>query len=205
MYGVFQSIYTLAGPMMDAIESGEQLHACQHTRMTPEPRDTPPRGPIDPALADAYRAAEYEVDAPAGPVVLRVGVPSPALAAQMRAAGAATAALLTAHNPWSVPADPRDNARMQAALEAELSSRGVARLPARNRDPQGAWPPEASVLAFGLASGEADTLARRFGQNAWLRVDAPDAVPVLVFTRPVGDHPPIAPRRPGRAPDREER
>lgn len=150
--------------------------------MSPGP---PPAGPIDPDLAQAYRDAGYVVDAPDGPLVLRVGDHSAPLAALMRALRVDTAALITAHNPWSRPTDARDNAAAQARLEAELSAHGVAQLPAQNRDPQGTWPPEASVLALGLAPDTADALARHFGQNAWLRIDAPAAVPTLVFTRPV--------------------
>jgi hypothetical protein len=171
------------------------------TRPDPGP---PPAGPIDPSLAAAYRAAEYVVDAPDGPIVLRVGVASAPLAALMRALRVDTAALLTAHNPWSRPTGAHANAAAQAALEAELSARGVAQLPAENRDPRRAWPPEASVLALGLRAGPADALARRFGQNAWLRIDAPTAVAVLAFTRPVGDDAGTGPRPPGPAPNREE-
>ncbi|MEI7447967.1 MAG: DUF3293 domain-containing protein, partial [Burkholderiales bacterium] len=145
-----------------------------------------PREPIDPALWDAYRRTDYVVDAPDGEIVLRVEAASDALTALMRALRTHTAAVLTAHNPWSEARAADENDAAQRALEGELSERGIAMLPASGRDPGGAWPAETSVLAFGLSRESAAALARRYGQNAFVWVPKPGAACQLLATRPVG-------------------
>jgi hypothetical protein len=154
--------------------------------MTRTPSD-PPAGPIDPALVAAYRATDYAVTAPDCEIVLRAGAASDALAALMRALRVDTAAVLTAHNPWSRPTPAADNDAAQRALEAELAAYGVPTLPAEGRGTGGDWPPEPSVLALGLSRAAADSLARRWRQNAYLWVPRPGADCALVFLRPAGD------------------
>ena len=173
------------------VESDEQFHPCEHTRRR-HPRgppmnfdqDDPPPGPIAASLLAAYRATDYVVDAPDGPIVLRVDAASNALATLMRALHVGSAALLTAHNPWSRPTTTADNEAAQRALEAEIAAHGLRSLPAQGRDPSGAWPPETSVLVFDLNREAATMLARRWRQNAFLWVGQPGACCTLAFLRP---------------------
>lgn len=145
-----------------------------------------PREPIDPGLWAAYLATDYVVDAPDGEIVLRVDAASDALAALMRALRMHTAAVLTAHNPWSLRVADDVNDAAQRALEAELSERGIPMLPAAGRDPKGEWPAESSLVAFGLSRESAAALARRYGQNAFVWVPKQGAACQLVATRAVG-------------------
>jgi hypothetical protein len=150
------------------------------TERSPPPA---PREPIDPALWAAYLSAHYVVDAPDGEIVLRIDEASDMLTALMRARRASTAAVLTAHNPWSRPAEADENDAAQRALEAELAERRIPMLPASGRDPAGRWPAESSVVAFGLSRESAAALARRYGQNAFVWVPKPGAACQLVAMR----------------------
>jgi hypothetical protein len=155
----------------------------------------PPDGPIDPLLVRAYRDTHYRVDGPDGAFTMRVDAPCDALAALMRGPATATAAFLTAFDPWSLPRPAADNLAAQRALEAELAALGCGLLQGEGRDPSGHWPPEPSVLAFGLTLEQATDLARRHGQNAFVWIERAGAPCRLVTTRPVGGSAP----RPGRA------
>ena len=146
-----------------------------------------PEGPIDADLAAAYRAARYVVDAPGGPLALSVGQPCAGVDALMRAAGCRSAAFITAWNPWSRLTPDASNAAAQQALESELHALGCRLLPGEGHDAAGAWPSERSVLALGLGAVQGLDLARRWGQNAFVWIEAPGAPCTLVFTRPVAD------------------
>lgn len=145
-----------------------------------------PREPIAPELWAAYLATDYVVDAPDGEIVLKVDAASDALTALMRGLRVHTAAVLTAHNPWSQPTAADVNDAAQRALEAELSERAIPLLPASGRDAGGRWPAESSVIAFGLSRESAAALARRYGQNAFVWVPRAGAACQLVATRAVG-------------------
>lgn len=160
-------------------------HPTPHRRMTERTPPPEPGAPIDATLWAAYRATHYVVDAPDGPIVLHVGAANEALAALMHAVHAPTAAVLTAHNPWSLARPAHENDAAQRELEAALAAHGIAMLPASGRDPAGTWPPEVSVLALGLSREVADALARRFAQNAFVWVAGPGRPCELVPTRAV--------------------
>lgn len=164
-------------------------HPTLDRSMTERTPPSEPGAPIDATLWAAYRATHYVVDAPDGEVVLHVGAANDALAALMRVVHAPTAAVLTAYNPWSVATPAHANDAAQRELEAALAAHGIAMLPASGRDPSGAWPPEASVLAFGLTRDAAHALARRFAQNAFVWVAAPGRACELVPTRAVAGDP----------------
>jgi hypothetical protein len=164
-------------------------HPTLDRSMTERTPPSEPGAPIDATLWAAYRATHYVVDAPDGEVVLHVGAANDALAALMRAVHAPTAAVLTAHNPWSLATPAHANDAAQRELEAALAAHGIAMLPASGRDPSGAWPPETSVLALGLTREAADALARRFAQNAFVWVAGPGRACELVPTRAVAGDP----------------
>lgn len=137
-------------------------------------------GTVDMALADAYRATDYHVDA-APPVVLRIGRREAAADRLLAAHGVATAAFLTAWNPASRTTPPAENDAAQARLRADLAAGGYATLPGRGLGRDGLWPPEESVLALGIDRSTAIRLARAYGQNAFVWL-ARQAAPELVWT-----------------------
>lgn len=135
--------------------------------------------PLSADLLAAYRDADYVVFGPPD-LVLRIGEPSPRLDALLEAAGATTAAYLSAANPHGKPRPAAENAAAAAVLDNLLEAAGYPRHPGEGRDPQGRSPPEPSVLAIGIYRENAEALGRLFGQNAIVFVEK-HAAPELVI------------------------
>lgn len=136
------------------------------------------------ALAEAYLRTTYRVWIPGAELELRVGKADAGLAGLLRGNRAGTAALLTAWNPGSERHTRQWNESAQRRLLAELSRSGHRLLRARN-EPDAAqggadWTEE-SVLALDLELPPARALASRYGQAAFLWIDA-SATPQLIFT-----------------------
>jgi hypothetical protein len=139
---------------------------------------------IDARLWRAYRETGYRV-LPGGPAgagfTLRIDAPSPELAALHVRLGVQGSAFLTAWNPGSRVLSPAENAARQADLLAAVQRLGCLALPGVGEHPEGRWREE-SVLVPGLSRDDAESLGRRFGQNAIVWADR-DAVPRLVSLR----------------------
>jgi hypothetical protein len=120
--------------------------------------------PVVTGAWDAYISAEIRIDLPGGAV--RV-FPAPALQASGDFPDPAgrPIAVLTAHNPGGVVADPAANARAQALLEGEIDSRGLPWWPAAGADPSWAHV-EDGVAIPGISEAQALELGARFGQEA---------------------------------------
>src|SRR5664280_77533 len=58
------------------------------------------------------------------------------------------------------------NAYWDRELKGYLSARGFAFLAGEGRGEIGEWPPESSILAFGMSRAQAASIGRRFRQNA---------------------------------------
>ena len=118
------------------------------------------------ALVAAFAAAEYVVEAPDGPIVIRVGETTPALD---RLLDDAQWAVITAHNPDGRPCDAETNAAAQRSLEECLRElQPAVLLNVCNHDPADLWPDEPAWLFTPQSIGQGDSLARRFGQRAVL-------------------------------------
>lgn len=112
--------------------------------------------------------------------MLRIGVPSPALADWLKSVGSRHFAVLTAYNPASCPLPPAVNAERQAILQARLAAGSWPLCAGVNRDPAGEWPDEPSLLVAGMPLAMARALAGEFGQNALVYGDVA-GVPHLVW------------------------
>ncbi len=137
---------------------------------------------IAPVLLAAYVSATYRVDA-ASPFVMRVGQPCPRLADLLRQYSRTTAAFLTAWNPGSVPTEIDVNIGAQQRLMHEVTAMGYRWFEGVGKDASGVWPEEPSVLVIGPSRELARTIARTYGQNAflWGELDAQgNVVPALV-------------------------
>lgn len=132
------------------------------------------------ALDAAYRAAVYRVHTGRETFELRIDVASRPLAALLRQHGVATAAYLTACNPFGVRMTEAANRAANEALRAELVAADAFVFDGEAIDPTGAWPAKPSFLALGLALATARALSMRFRQNAMLFADD-DAVPRLLW------------------------
>ena len=118
------------------------------------------------ALAAAYLSTTYRVDAPSGPIALRVGQRSGALDRLLKRRGLRTWAFVTACNPRSRRLPGWRNLARQRRLQGAVGRLGFATLPARAWATMPAWPPEPSLLILGIGRQRARRLARLFGQNA---------------------------------------
>jgi hypothetical protein len=133
-----------------------------------------------PDLDRAYRRALYRLELPDGPLDLNIGSYSAALCTLLETSGVRTAAFLTACNPGSRALDTAANHAAQAALLDAAAQLGHTSLPGVAIDPEGIWPDEESVLILGIDAAAATVLARRFGQNALVWINA-SGTPELVW------------------------
>jgi hypothetical protein len=133
------------------------------------------------ALLRAYRAALYRFTANDGVLELRIDEPNPALRALLQAGVHHSATCLTAANPASHIQPDAQNQQTHALLCCELHGRGKRFFPGENVDPSGRWPVEHSVLVLDLSPAQARSLARQFGQLAYVWCDA-TATPRLRLT-----------------------
>ena len=116
------------------------------------------------------------------PATLQVGVRCAALVALHEQYQTHCSAFITACNPHGMLLDTAVNERQQWLLCADILGLGLAAIPGTGEHPTGAWPAEPSYLVPGLARDIAQSLGRKFQQNAIIWTDV-DAVPQLLLLR----------------------
>ncbi len=136
---------------------------------------------LPPALIQAYCETEYRVFAET-PFALTVGIASLELIALYQAHKVASAAFITAFNPFSQELTAEENHRRQAELAKELTRRSLEFVEGVGQHPSGDWPGEPSFLAFGLELEAAKSLGKAFEQNAIVWCGS-EAVPNLVLLK----------------------
>jgi hypothetical protein len=134
-------------------------------------------------LVAAYHAARYAVRLRGGiRVELLVGEAVPRALAEVLSACAigdcATGGLITAWNPYSVPATRDDNRRRQRELLPRL--RGASAVVHAGAGWGAGWR-EPGFAPLGIASGALDALAREFRQNAILTFSAGERVRLRLY------------------------
>lgn len=130
-------------------------------------------------LQQAYTTAHYCIADADACFTLRIGEPSPELAALLP--DGAGAAFLTGWNPLGREQDQAANAAANAELTAQARRLGVRILRGTGRAPDGSWE-EDSLLLLGIAAEDAMALALHHHQLAWVWVPPEAPVPVLVWT-----------------------
>lgn len=116
------------------------------------------------ALAAAFAAAEYVVEAESAPIVIRIGNRTPSLD---RLLDGRRWAIVTAHNPGGTRQAARRNDEAERLLAQALRDLAPpVLLPTCNRDPSGRWPNEPGWLFTPESLAQADRLATRFSQRA---------------------------------------
>ena len=139
---------------------------------------------IQPDLVKAYRASEYVVFYGSRDIKFRVGETSADISELMRIANVTTASFLTASNPRSEGGAPTRWADAQAALTKDIAELGLTALPGEGRDPTGAWLAEPSLLVLGISLSDAELLAERYRQNAFLWIGSCAGKTTLNLTAP---------------------
>jgi hypothetical protein len=114
----------------------------------------------------AYRATDFVAYSDGWVFLIRIGHHSlviDALLSRMKARGGA---FITAWNPFSKSLSAGANARWDREPKGYLNARGFAYFAGEGRGRIGEWPPESSLLAFGMSRTQAASIGRRFRQNA---------------------------------------
>ena len=119
---------------------------------------------MDPDRLNDYERADYVVFGEPE-LVIRIGELNPDLDDLLEAEGEATAAFITAANPFGEPQDPWENALAMAALSQVLEGKYPC-YSGEGRDPKGKWDAEPSLLVIGITRNDAEDLGRRYDQNA---------------------------------------
>jgi hypothetical protein len=132
---------------------------------------------VEPELLQAYERAHYVVFGEPE-LVIRIGELNPDLDDLIEADGGASAAFITAANPFGEPQDPWENALAMAALSQVLDGKYPS-YSGEGRDPKGEWNAEPSLLVIGITRSEAEDLGRRYDQNAIVFIEK-GRVPELV-------------------------
>lgn len=113
------------------------------------------------------------------PFTLHVGRHSQELDALLEASRADCAAFITAWNPMSQALSDDENQRRQQSLTDELDRRGLLYHPGIGQHPSNGWPGEQSVLVLGLQLEAARSLAREWGQLAFIWVEREHPVELI--------------------------
>ncbi|MDX1682449.1 MAG: DUF3293 domain-containing protein [Phycisphaeraceae bacterium] len=118
-------------------------------------------------LEQAYRRTRYRAELPIGPVVIRIGQPTPALDQWLADEDFHDWAFLTAANPFSRPTDPDTNAARQAQLADRLRKDGWRFYTGEGIPDEGDdWSAEPSWMVVDIDPDTAMAIAREFNQNA---------------------------------------
>jgi Protein of unknown function (DUF3293) len=142
---------------------------------------------ISPYLIKAYREAIYVVHLGDGEIALQVGKANAALAQLMQDWKVTTAAFLTAFNPYSQVVDPTENEARQKSIWSDAQPMCPKIFPGIGRDKNDQWPHELSMLALGIRLEDAQTLADRYEQNAFLWISNEQGFVNLKLRHPIAE------------------
>lgn len=135
---------------------------------------------LPPALLEAYRKTSYRVLNCAPPISLKIDEHNEALRTLHETLGVSSSVFITAFNPFGADLPEHSNAQAMAKLTALMDRRGIPYLPGVGCGDDGVWPPEPSVLAFGVDVRRSRALCRLFRQNAAVHCGH-DAIPRLLL------------------------
>ena len=120
---------------------------------------------LDQTLLVAYLRTRYWVEWPDNNRdFLTIGAP-------FHSAFASNLAIITAYNPHSIMQDEQENARRNAELYQELTTRPFRILSAKNEGSDDTWPPEPGFCMLDIPFWEAVYIGRKFNQNALVWAD----------------------------------
>lgn len=142
---------------------------------------------ISPELLAAYRTAIYVIYGDGGDTVLKIDEVNLDLSALMKKLGITSAALITAFNPHSILSTVEDNVRSHNVLIADIHALGLKGLAAEGSDPSHVWSSEPSILILGISLVDAESLADRYQQNAFVWIPRDDGFVSLNLRHPIGD------------------
>jgi len=139
---------------------------------------------ISPNLIRAYREAKFVVQSNT-PITLLVGQCNKDLSVLLRDHKKTTAAFITAFNPFSKVQTDQENLQAQNELLTDIKRLGFEAINGYGQDNAEEWPREDSILIIGLTETQAETLADKYSQNAFIWIGSTDAFPALRLRHPI--------------------
>lgn len=110
---------------------------------------------------------------------LRIGQSSPELDTLLQETDNNCAAFITAWNPMCQALSDAENQSRQQSLMDAIDRRGLLYHPGIGQHPSNGWPGEESVLVLGLQLEAARSLAREWGQLAFVWVEREHPVELI--------------------------
>ena len=134
---------------------------------------------LDEALLKAYNETEYRLLLE--PVIVLVpGQTSSAADDLLNSLGSSSGIVMTAYNPMSVTKTEPENDQAQSQLIEDINSRGLQHLPAEGVGMDGLWPPEPSIFICGLNATEANEIAKKYQQAAFVEIQIGSPAKVVI-------------------------
>lgn len=121
-----------------------------------------------PRLLAEYARTRYVIDVEPEPLALWIGETNPAVDQLLEQHKVQQGAFITAWNPLSEPLPAEENAARTAELERLIRAQGFEYLTGRGIGPDPTWVPEESFFILGIRLADAETLARKLRQFAYL-------------------------------------
>ena len=140
---------------------------------------------IAPSLVQSYRQAIYLIHDKGGDIAIKVGEVSHQLSTLMKAHKAKSAAFITAFNPYSALVSPQENELSHKALLSDLSALGLECISGEGVDSENLWPSEPSILILGISLENAESLAKRYKQNAFIWIPGDEGLAELKLLFPI--------------------
>lgn len=139
---------------------------------------------ISPSLVRAYREAKFVVDY-TSPITLLVGQSNSSLRTLLKEHNVSTAAFITAFNPYSNVLSDQENIGAQNSLLKDIKALGLPSINGFGQDIAEQWPKELSVLILDITESQAEVLADKYSQNAFIWIGSVDAFPALRLRHPI--------------------
>lgn len=139
---------------------------------------------ISPEMLKAYEEAIFSVNTISGKIHFQINRNSAELNSFLHSEMCTTAALITAYNPFSQPHSLEANEFAQQRLAQELYNRQIRFVLGEGRDAKGIWDAEPSLLALEIKLKDAEELAYKFQQNAFVWIERNNS-PMLKLLFPV--------------------
>jgi hypothetical protein len=139
---------------------------------------------ISPSLIRAYRESKFIIEV-ANPITLLIGQSNVRLRALLKEQQSTTAAFLTAYNPHSKVRNEQENINAQNALLQDIKNLGLMSFNGFGQDIAEQWPKEISVLILNINESQAEELADKYSQNAFVWIGSEDAFPTLRLRYPI--------------------
>ena len=134
---------------------------------------------LDEALLKAYNETEYRLLLE--PVIVLVpGQTSSAADDLLNSLGSSSGIVMTAYNPVSVTKTEAENDQAQSQLIQDINLQGFKYLPAESVGMDGLWPPEPSIFICGLNAIEANEIAKKYQQAAFVEIQIGSPAKVVI-------------------------